>query len=70
LNLCTSHILVFGCLHDQDVVGSFKKVAEKLPGTKITWYYLRRTFIGSAVAGGSLPKSAQKLLITSFVYFG
>jgi len=22
LNLCTSHILVFGCLHGQDVVGS------------------------------------------------
>jgi len=21
LNLCTSHILVFGCLHGQDVVG-------------------------------------------------
>jgi len=22
LNLCTSHILIFGCLHGQDVVGS------------------------------------------------
>jgi len=22
LNLCTSHILIFGCLHDQHVVGS------------------------------------------------
>ena len=38
----TSHILVFGCLHDQDVVGSEEKVAEKIPGTKITRYYLRR----------------------------
>jgi len=40
--------LVFGCLRDQDVVGSQKKVAEKIPGTKITWYYflrlLRRSF--------------------------
>jgi len=42
LNLCTSHILVFGCLHGQDVVGSLKKVAGKIPGTKITRYYLRR----------------------------
>jgi len=42
LNLCTSHILIFGCLRGQDVVGSLKKVAEKIPGTKITQYYLRR----------------------------
>jgi len=35
-------MLVFGCLHGQDVVGSLKKVAEKIPGTKITRYYLRR----------------------------
>jgi len=42
LNLCTSHILVFGCLHGQDVVGSLKKVAEKISGTNITRYYLRR----------------------------
>jgi hypothetical protein len=40
--LCTSHILVFGCLRGQDVVGSLKKVAEKIPGIKITRYYLRR----------------------------
>jgi len=39
LNLCTSHILVFGCLRGQDVVGS--KVAGKIPGTKITQLYLR-----------------------------
>ena len=26
LNLCTSHILVFGCLRDQDVVGLYQKV--------------------------------------------
>jgi len=42
LNLCTSHILVFGCFHGQDVVGSLKKVAEKIPCTKIIWCYLRR----------------------------
>ena len=41
LNLCTSHILVFGCLHGQDVDGSLKKVAEKNHGTKITQYYVR-----------------------------
>jgi len=41
LNLCTSHILVFGCLRGQDVVGSLKKVAQKIHGTKITQYYLR-----------------------------
>jgi len=35
LNLCTSHILVFGCLYGQDVVGSLKKSAEMIPGTKI-----------------------------------
>ena len=44
MNLCTSHILDFGCLRGQDVVGSFKKVAEDIPGTKITRYYLRRHF--------------------------
>jgi len=42
LNLCTSHILVFDCLHGQDVVRSLKKVAENIPGTNITRYYLRR----------------------------
>ena len=42
LNHCTSHILGLGCLHGQDVVGSQKKVAEKIPGTKITQCYLRR----------------------------
>jgi len=40
LNLCTSDILVSGCLRGQDVVGS--TVSEKIPGTKITRYYLRR----------------------------
>jgi len=42
LTLCTSHILDFGRLHVQDVVGSSKKVAEKIPCTNITRYYLRR----------------------------
>jgi len=42
LNLCTSHFLVFGCLRDQDVVRSLKKVAENIPGPKITRYYLCR----------------------------
>ena len=39
LNLCTSNILVIGCLNGQDVVGSYQKVEEKIPGTKITQNY-------------------------------
>jgi len=42
LTLCTSHILVFGCLHGPNVVRLLKKLAENIPGTKITRYYLRR----------------------------
>jgi len=44
LNLCTSHILVFGCLRDPDVVGLYKKVARKFLVTKITQSDLRRHF--------------------------
>ena len=40
LNLFSGSIL--GWFHDQDVVGSYKKVAEKIACTKITRYYLRR----------------------------
>jgi len=32
----------FWLLHGQDVIGSYRKVAEKIPCTKITLYYLRR----------------------------
>jgi len=31
LNLCTSHILVFGCLHGQDVVGSLPTASQPIP---------------------------------------
>ena len=46
LNFGTSQILVFGCLRDKDVVGSKKKVAEKIPGTKRYSVLLTATLLG------------------------
>ena len=36
LNFWSDHFEVFGCLVGQDVVGSQKKVAENVPGSKIS----------------------------------
>jgi len=70
LNLCTSHILVFGCFHGQDVVGSLKKVAEKIPGTKITQYYLHLHLHVSSAAVGIRARNRPKHLKASCICFG
>jgi len=67
---CTSHTLVFGCLRAQDVVGSWKKVAKQIPGTKITRYYLRRHFSHMWNCHCHLCPNRPKHLSASYIYFG
>jgi len=64
LNICTSYVLVFGCLRGQDVIG-LKYQKRRLFGVN---YGV--TFHMSAAAGIIFAQNRPKYLNASWIYFG